>query len=85
MANSSQQQQQQISIKPWILEAVPFVVVVLIAAHVLALVCTSITLIDLSFFGCYFFLLILEWKLGLLDIQSSYRKASWTKKEALEL
>ncbi|CAH1417398.1 unnamed protein product [Lactuca virosa] len=35
MANLNQQ---QISIKPWILEVVPFIVLVLIAAHVIALV-----------------------------------------------
>ncbi|KAI3722998.1 hypothetical protein L2E82_34259 [Cichorium intybus] len=35
MANPDQQ---QTSIKPWILEVVPFVVVVLIAAHVIALI-----------------------------------------------
>ncbi|KAL7615404.1 hypothetical protein Lser_V15G06960 [Lactuca serriola] len=56
MANLNQQ---QISIKPWILEVVPFIVLVLIAAHVIAL--------------------------GLLDIQISYGKAPWTKKEALDL
>ncbi|KAI3794357.1 hypothetical protein L1987_36987 [Smallanthus sonchifolius] len=35
MTNPSQQ---QISIKPWILEVLPFVVVLLIAAHVSALI-----------------------------------------------
>ncbi|MFS7954705.1 hypothetical protein Hanom_Chr07g00633671 [Helianthus anomalus] len=35
MANPNQQ---QTSIQPWILEVLPFIVVVLIAAHVIALV-----------------------------------------------
>ena len=34
--------QEQISSRPWILEAVPLLVVILIAAHVLALVIISV-------------------------------------------
>lgn len=41
--------QQQISPRPWILEAVPLLVVILIAAHVLALVMISVHFFSVIF------------------------------------
>lgn len=75
--------QQPPSLRPWILDAVPFIVVLLIAAHVLALV-RLIFLLRFRFFFIWSLIsdfLSLSIMIGLLDIQISYWERETTPEE----
>lgn len=77
---------EQPTLRPWFLDLVPLIVVLLIAAHVFALVLSILSLFcldfikTLSFNSVYFHFL-----LGLLDLQISHRETASAKKSTLKL
>uniref|UniRef100_A0A7N2KTP9 Uncharacterized protein n=1 Tax=Quercus lobata TaxID=97700 RepID=A0A7N2KTP9_QUELO len=78
-------EQHSSSPRPWLLDAVPFVVVLLIAAHVLALVhsqkTTSFSLSNSNQISDFFSLHTLS---GLLDLQISHRETASEEKGTLK-
>lgn len=72
--------------RPWILELVPLLVVILIVAHVLALVISIIPKIPfLCSLATPIHMFLCMNATGLLGIQISYRETTPEEKEALEL
>lgn len=78
-------EQHSSSLRPWLLDAVPFVVVLLIAAHVLALVhsqkTTSFSLSNSNQISDFLSLHTLS---GLLDLQISHRETASEEKGTLK-
>lgn len=85
-------EQHSSSLRPWLLDAVPFVVVLLIAAHVLALVHSqkttsfsySFTFLSLSNSNQISDFLSLHALSGLLDLQISHRETASEEKGTLK-